>query len=181
MAQVRNSWTNCILSSAKIVLGVVQLDPWLAPFKDALRHRYSKAQDWITALKQSEGGLEKFSRVSWVPFLVFDGHWPCPRAQRNLVSMLIKTTILFTENGHPMQHMHSLLVISVSSLLLVLHVNWAEANGMQMTGTVNHTQWRRIRSEYGRLWYLQRMENQPYRINRSSRYEKQNHYSDSEF
>lgn len=64
MAQVRNSKINCILSSAETMAGVVQLDPWLAPFKDALRHRYSKAQDWITALNKSEGGLEKFSRVS---------------------------------------------------------------------------------------------------------------------
>jgi 1,4-alpha-glucan branching enzyme len=42
----------------------VQLDPWLAPFKDALRKRYSKAQDWIAKINQTEGGLEKFSRVS---------------------------------------------------------------------------------------------------------------------
>jgi len=44
--------------------GVVQLDPWLAPFKDSLRARYNKAQEWITAIDKSEGGLEKFSRVS---------------------------------------------------------------------------------------------------------------------
>ncbi|TVY47288.1 1,4-alpha-glucan-branching enzyme [Lachnellula occidentalis] len=42
--------------------GVVQLDPWLAPFKDALRERYSKAQKWIKTLDETEGGLEKFSR-----------------------------------------------------------------------------------------------------------------------
>lgn len=44
--------------------GVVQLDPWLSPFKDALRHRFSKAQKWLTDIKKSEGGIEKFSRVS---------------------------------------------------------------------------------------------------------------------
>ena len=42
--------------------GVVQLDPWLSPFKDALRHRFSKAQNWIKAIDETEGGLEKFSR-----------------------------------------------------------------------------------------------------------------------
>lgn len=42
--------------------GVIQLDPWLSPFKDSLRKRYSKAQDWITAINKSEGGLDKFSR-----------------------------------------------------------------------------------------------------------------------
>lgn len=43
--------------------GVVKLDPWLAPFKESLRHRYKKAQDWIATIDQTEGGLEKFSRV----------------------------------------------------------------------------------------------------------------------
>jgi hypothetical protein len=45
------------------LIGVVQLDPWLAPFKESLRHRYRKAQEWITAINESEGSLEKFSRV----------------------------------------------------------------------------------------------------------------------
>ena len=43
-------------------LGVIQLDPWLSPFKDALRRRYSHAQKWIKTLDETEGGLEKFSR-----------------------------------------------------------------------------------------------------------------------
>lgn len=42
--------------------GVLQLDPWLEPFKDNLRSRYSKAQEWIQTLEKHEGGLEKFSR-----------------------------------------------------------------------------------------------------------------------
>ncbi|KAI9853171.1 MAG: alpha-1,4-glucan branching enzyme [Thelocarpon superellum] len=42
--------------------GVVQLDPWLSPFKDALRKRYAKAQDWIKTINKTEGGLDKFSR-----------------------------------------------------------------------------------------------------------------------
>lgn len=44
--------------------GVVELDPWLGPFKDDLRHRFTRAADWITKLNKHEGGLEKFSRVS---------------------------------------------------------------------------------------------------------------------
>lgn len=44
--------------------GVLQLDPWLEPFQDALKRRYSKAQQWIKDLQEHEGGLEKFSRVS---------------------------------------------------------------------------------------------------------------------
>lgn len=42
--------------------GVVQLDPWLSPFKDALRSRYSHAQKWIRMIDDTEGGIEKFSR-----------------------------------------------------------------------------------------------------------------------
>lgn len=45
-----------------IISGVVQLDPWLSPFKDALRHRYSKAQSWIKKIGETEGGIEKFSK-----------------------------------------------------------------------------------------------------------------------
>lgn len=42
--------------------GVVQLDPWLSPFKDALRRRYSHAQKRLKTIDETEGGLEKFSR-----------------------------------------------------------------------------------------------------------------------
>ena len=42
--------------------GVVQLDPYLEPFSDALKRRYTKAQSWINTINQTEGGLEKFSR-----------------------------------------------------------------------------------------------------------------------
>lgn len=43
--------------------GIVSLDPWLSPFKDGLKSRYSKAQQWIKSIDEHEGGLEKFSRV----------------------------------------------------------------------------------------------------------------------
>jgi len=46
-----------------MMLGVVKLDPWLSPFKDALKQRYAKAQSWIKTIDETEGGLEKFSRV----------------------------------------------------------------------------------------------------------------------
>jgi 1,4-alpha-glucan branching enzyme len=46
------------------VAGIVDLDPYLAPFKDALRSRYSKAQQWMKTINDTEGGMEKFSRVS---------------------------------------------------------------------------------------------------------------------
>lgn len=43
--------------------GVIKLDPWLAPFKDEIKKRFSKTQDWIKKIDETEGGLEKFSRV----------------------------------------------------------------------------------------------------------------------
>jgi 1,4-alpha-glucan branching enzyme len=43
--------------------GVIKIDPWLEPFKADLQARFSKAQDWIKTINDTEGGLEKFSRV----------------------------------------------------------------------------------------------------------------------
>lgn len=45
-----------------ILSGVVALDPWLEPYKPALRSRFSKAQQWIQTINDTEGGLDKFSR-----------------------------------------------------------------------------------------------------------------------
>ena len=42
--------------------GVIQLDPWLEPFKDALKSRFSRAQKWIKTIDETEGGLDKFSK-----------------------------------------------------------------------------------------------------------------------
>jgi hypothetical protein len=62
MAQV--SFANVPNSRRHLMLsGVVSLDPWLAPFKESLKQRYSKAQQWIKTIDETEGGLEKFSRV----------------------------------------------------------------------------------------------------------------------
>jgi 1,4-alpha-glucan branching enzyme len=44
--------------------GVVKLDPWLAPFQDSLKRRFSKAQEWIKRIEDTEGGLDKFSKGS---------------------------------------------------------------------------------------------------------------------
>lgn len=43
-------------------LDVIQLDPWLSPFKDALRSRYDRAQKWIKTIDEKEGGLDNFSK-----------------------------------------------------------------------------------------------------------------------
>lgn len=55
------NWTR--RKAADYHLGVVALDPWLGPYKDGLRRRFSKTQEWIKTIEESEGGLEKFSRV----------------------------------------------------------------------------------------------------------------------
>ena len=45
-----------------LLVGVLTLDPWLEPFKPALRSRFSKAQKWIQTINDTEGGLDQFSR-----------------------------------------------------------------------------------------------------------------------
>ncbi|KAK3997102.1 alpha-glucan branching enzyme [Cladorrhinum sp. PSN332] len=42
--------------------GVIKLDPYLSPFKEALQRRFSRAHDWIKKIDETEGGLEKFSK-----------------------------------------------------------------------------------------------------------------------
>ncbi|ODH12771.1 1,4-alpha-glucan-branching enzyme [Paracoccidioides brasiliensis] len=42
--------------------GVIKIDPWLEPFKDALRSRFDHTKGWINRINDTEGGLEKFSR-----------------------------------------------------------------------------------------------------------------------
>ncbi|KAK7552152.1 alpha-glucan branching enzyme [Phyllosticta citricarpa] len=42
--------------------GIITLDPWLSPFKDGLRSRYKKAQEWIKTIGENEGGLANFSK-----------------------------------------------------------------------------------------------------------------------
>lgn len=51
------------VSRSLIFVGVIKQDPWLEPFKDSLKHRFAKAQEWIKKIDETEGGLEKFSRV----------------------------------------------------------------------------------------------------------------------
>lgn len=43
--------------------GVIQKDPWLAPFKDEIKRRYDYTKTWIKQIEETEGGLEKFSKV----------------------------------------------------------------------------------------------------------------------
>jgi 1,4-alpha-glucan branching enzyme len=45
-------------------LGITQLDSYLDPFKPALRSRYSKAQQWLKTINDTEGGMESFTRAS---------------------------------------------------------------------------------------------------------------------
>jgi len=80
----------------------VQLDPWLEPFTDALRKRYSKAQQWIKLIDEHEGGLEKFSRVSSVSVSRRAAVLYSHRDTNASVSTFRATEIYFIENGHPM-------------------------------------------------------------------------------
>jgi hypothetical protein len=64
MALVCSTSALCIVQlTDQLVAGIVELDPYLEPFKDALRSRYQKAQQWMKTIDDTEGGIEKFSRV----------------------------------------------------------------------------------------------------------------------
>ncbi|KAF2671640.1 glycoside hydrolase [Microthyrium microscopicum] len=64
LSNASNSVNQSVVQGQKVPdgTGVVDLDPWLGPFKDSLKRRFSKAQKWIKTLDETEGGLEKFSR-----------------------------------------------------------------------------------------------------------------------
>ncbi|KAI8625886.1 alpha amylase [Xylariaceae sp. FL1651] len=67
MTAVADQSANTLLSSPSAGIpndgtGVTELDPYLSPFQDALKRRYTKAQEWIKKLDDTEGGIEKFSR-----------------------------------------------------------------------------------------------------------------------
>jgi len=59
------------------------MDPWLSPFKEELKKRYSKAQDWIKKIDETEGGLDKFSRVG-IPTSIASPSTDLCRASRSL-------------------------------------------------------------------------------------------------
>ncbi|KAK2791474.1 alpha-1,4-glucan branching enzyme [Emmonsiellopsis sp. PD_33] len=42
--------------------GVIQLDPWLEPFRDALKSRFGHTADRIATIKETEGGLAEFAK-----------------------------------------------------------------------------------------------------------------------
>ena len=42
--------------------GVLAIDPWLEPFAEPIRHRYSAFKKWLNLINEHEGGLDSFSR-----------------------------------------------------------------------------------------------------------------------
>lgn len=48
-------------------IGVIQLDPWLEPHRDVLKHRYQVVEEWAKTINETEGGLDKFSKVNDIP------------------------------------------------------------------------------------------------------------------
>lgn len=43
---------------------MVEQDPFLIPFKDVIQDRYNRTEAWIKTIDDTEGGLDKFSKVS---------------------------------------------------------------------------------------------------------------------
>jgi hypothetical protein len=62
-SQRENFHSYLLMCISPLSPGVLSLDPWLEPYKDALKSRFSYAQSWVKKINEAEGGLEKFSRV----------------------------------------------------------------------------------------------------------------------
>lgn len=104
------------VSSSKLTHdpGVVQLDPWLSPFRETLKKRYAKAQEWFQKINETEGGMEKFTRVSppWSQAAPFPTRLGADaigfhRVPRSLVCIWTRTTMLSIGSGLPMPPRHS--------------------------------------------------------------------------
>lgn len=55
--------SHCLFFRLIVSIGVIQLDPWLEPFRDALKQRFQYVESWVKTINETEGGLDKFSRV----------------------------------------------------------------------------------------------------------------------
>ncbi|KAL4912399.1 glycoside hydrolase superfamily [Aspergillus aurantiobrunneus] len=42
--------------------GIIDLDPWLEPFREAIQRRFNYVESWIEIVDKAEGGLDKFSK-----------------------------------------------------------------------------------------------------------------------
>jgi 1,4-alpha-glucan branching enzyme len=42
--------------------GIIDLDPWLEPFREAIKRRFNYVESWIKTVDEVEGGLDKFSK-----------------------------------------------------------------------------------------------------------------------
>lgn len=79
--------------------GIVQLDGYLEPFSGALKSRFSKAQQWIKTIDETEGGLEKFSRVRIAQLALMHAADIAPRVMRSLASTSSPMATSSTANG----------------------------------------------------------------------------------
>ncbi|KAK3179700.1 alpha-1,4-glucan branching enzyme [Lecanicillium sp. MT-2017a] len=53
-----------IVSSIELIIvsGVIKQDPYLEPFRDVLRRRFAKTQEWVKTINDTEGGMEKYTK-----------------------------------------------------------------------------------------------------------------------
>src|SRR5215469_15958201 len=88
------------------VTGVIKLDPWLDPFKVAIKRRFDEAQKWVKKIDDTEGGLENFTKVNKVRLLIKQTLSTEFRVSRGLASMSGRTKTSCTENGRQMHLEH---------------------------------------------------------------------------
>lgn len=45
---------------------MIDIDPWLEPFRGTIRHRFSASESLVRTINETEGGLDKFSKVGQI-------------------------------------------------------------------------------------------------------------------
>jgi hypothetical protein len=94
-------------SSLILLIGIIDLDPWLEPFREAIQRRYKYVESWINTVDETEGGLDKFSKVgsnlidlfNFIDFGQLISFLENNRATKSTASTSPRTAISRTENG----------------------------------------------------------------------------------
>ena len=69
--------SQCYIQLIDIDPGVIKLDPWLEPFREALQNRFNFVEGWIKTINETEGGLERFSKVGFQLSIPLNWSWAC--------------------------------------------------------------------------------------------------------
>jgi hypothetical protein len=90
------------------------MDGYLEPFKGALQSRFAKAQQWIKAIDETEGGLENFSKASSLCQQRVVAELIASRVTRSMASTSKQTAMSCTASGRRTPCVHTSLATSTT-------------------------------------------------------------------